>query len=75
MGRGIAIAAAGIALGLALAGVTTRWLRALLYGVHPADGATLLLAMLAILAIAAAASCLPARRATRVDPTIALRAD
>ncbi|MBA3555762.1 MAG: ABC transporter permease, partial [Gemmatimonadales bacterium] len=75
MRRAIAIAAAGIALGITLAGVTTRWLRALLYGVHPADGATLAVAMLAILALAAAASYLPARRATQVDPTVALRAE
>lgn len=73
--QGVAIAATGIALGLALAGMTTRWLRTLLYGVDPVDVATLVVAVLAILTITVGASYLPARRATKVDPTVALRAD
>jgi ABC-type antimicrobial peptide transport system permease subunit len=75
MRQAIAIGAAGATLGLALAGLTAGWLRSLLYGVSPFDAVTLILAVLAILVITAAASYLPARRATRVDPMTALRAE
>jgi ABC-type antimicrobial peptide transport system permease subunit len=75
MRQAIAIGAAGATLGLALAGLTPGWLRSLLYGVSPFDAVTLILAVLAILVITAAASYLPARRATRVDPMTALRAE
>lgn len=67
------IAAAGIAAGLLGAATLARTLAALLFGVNPIDAATLGVsaALLALLAIVAAA--LPAWRATRVDPAIALR--
>jgi putative ABC transport system permease protein len=69
------ISICGIALGLVLALVTTRWLRALLYEVGTLDPLTLLAVTLAILLIAAGASYIPARRATMVDPASALRAE
>jgi putative ABC transport system permease protein len=75
MGNATVIAVNGMALGLALAGVTTRWLRALLYEVSPLDILILLAASLAILAVTVAASYVPARRATKVDPIAALRAE
>lgn len=75
MRQGAMIAVLGLGLGFALAGVTTRWLRALLYDVNALDSATLVIAALSVLSITAAASYLPARRATKVDPTIALRSD
>lgn len=75
MRQGAMIAVLGLGLGFALAGVTTRWLRALLYDVNALDIATLVIAALSVLSIMAAASYLPAHRATKVDPTIALRSD
>ena len=65
----------GVGIGLAGAVAVTRGLRALLYGVTPLDGVTFasvvgLVAMVAIVAIG-----VPAWRAARVDPTVALRAE
>ena len=73
--HGLVLAAAGIALGLAGSLGTTGVLGAMLYGTSPTDpvvfaGSSLLLASIVIVA-----SYLPARRATRVDPMIALRVD
>jgi predicted permease len=67
------IAAIGIAIGLPAALAVTRLVRSQLYGVSPSDPATIALATLGILAIAALSGYLPARRAARIDPLIALR--
>jgi putative ABC transport system permease protein len=73
--HGILLTGAGIALGSGVALALTRLMSALLFGVSASDPATYL-AVAAVLAILAAfATYLPARRATRVDPVIALRAD
>jgi putative ABC transport system permease protein len=65
----------GIALGLAGALIVARSLDSLVYGVGPSDPLTLAV-MGALLAVVAAAACwVPARRATKVDPLIALRTD
>ena len=72
---GIALAATGLLLGVAGAVALTRVLRGLLYEVEPTDPATLALVSLLLLAVAAAAAILPARRATRVDPMAALRSE
>ncbi len=70
-----ALAAAGLALGLAGAWALTRGLRSELFGVRPADPATLA-AVAALLVVAAlAAAWFPARRAARADPLAALRAE
>ncbi len=75
VGQGMVLAAIGIVLGLAGAAGLARWMKALLFGVAPLDPLTYV-AVPAVLAIAvAAASYIPARRAIRVDPTVALRAD
>jgi ABC-type antimicrobial peptide transport system permease subunit len=66
-------AAIGIALGLAAAAAGTRSLQAMLYGVTPLDGWTFTAVAVAFAAIAGLASYLPARRATRLDPMVALR--
>jgi predicted permease len=63
----------GIALGLGAALTTTRWLESLLFGLKPSDPLTIGLAALILLAVAAIAGYLPARRASRVDPLVALR--
>lgn len=74
-GQGLRLAAAGLTLGLAGAAAATRLLRALLYGVTPGDPATFLAAAAVLAAACLAASYLPARRATAVDPVAALRGE
>ena len=64
---------AGVALGLPLAMLGARLLRSLLFGLAPEDPASLLIAVVATCAVVFAASAIPARRATRVDPLVALR--
>lgn len=65
--------AAGLALGLAASLAVTRFLTTLLYEVSPVDWSVFLLISLALASIVAAASYLPARRASRLDPLVALR--
>jgi putative ABC transport system permease protein len=62
-------------LGLAGAVALTRYLQSMLFGVTPLDAVTFVTVPLAFAAVAAVASCVPAYRATRVDPILALRAD
>ncbi|MDP6605206.1 MAG: ABC transporter permease [Dehalococcoidia bacterium] len=71
--HGVALAALGVVGGLAGALMTTRLLQGLLFGVAPNDPATFAAVAALLLAIGVAASYLPARRATRVDPLVALR--
>ena len=73
--RGLFYAAIGIVLGLAGAAAGTRYLQAILYGVTPLDRSTFAAVALTFAAVAAFASYLPARRATRVDPMVALRVE
>jgi len=63
----------GIAAGLGSAFALTRLLASYLYSVRPTDASTFALIVLVQLAIAALASFIPARRATKVDPMVALR--
>jgi putative ABC transport system permease protein len=63
----------GLALGIAIALSLTRLLSSLLHGVHPADPLTFLAATLLISAAALIATYIPSRRATQVDPTVALK--
>jgi predicted permease len=65
----------GIAVGVAAALVLTRFLQGLVYGVSPADPVTFAAVLALLLAVAALASYVPARRATRVDPMLAIRGD
>jgi len=64
---------AGIAVGFPVAWLTSRWIESLLYGLKPTDPITLGAAIAALLVAAHLAAYLPARRAARVDPLIALR--
>jgi predicted permease len=73
--NGLRTAIAGTVFGLAGSMVLTRLLGSLLFEVRPFDPATYLLAAIAILGVAVLASALPARRASRVDPVVALRGE
>lgn len=73
LSRGLWLAAAGLAIGLAASFALTRFLRTLLYGVKPTDPPTFLAVTLLLLAVCFGACWLPARRAMRVDPIVALR--
>jgi predicted permease len=73
VGQGLALAGAGLAIGIAASLAATRMLGSLLYGVPARDPATLI-AVAAVLALVALLACyFPARRASRVDPCVALR--
>jgi putative ABC transport system permease protein len=75
LGSGLKLTLAGMALGMAGALALTRVMESLLYGISAMDASAIILASLT-LALAALLACwLPARRATRVDPMIALRAE
>ncbi len=71
--EGMSLAAAGLALGIAAALALTRFLASLLYGVRSTDSSTLLAVSLLLGGIALFACYIPAWRATRVDPLVALR--
>jgi putative ABC transport system permease protein len=71
--KGVALAGVGIVTGLVFSAATASMMASLLYGVRPHDPAVFLIVPLLLLAVAALASYLPARRATKVNPMIAFR--
>jgi ABC-type antimicrobial peptide transport system permease subunit len=73
--RGLTLVASGVAAGLVLYAIAAPFLRAFLYGVAPSDPLTLVGVTFSLVATASLASWLPARRAARVDPAEALRAE
>jgi ABC-type antimicrobial peptide transport system permease subunit len=73
--QGMIVAALGVGIGLAGAMMLTRFLAALLFEVNPTDPAVLAGAALVLMAVAAAASWLPARRAAALDPARILRSE
>jgi putative ABC transport system permease protein len=75
LGSGVSLALTGIAAGLVLALGVTRLLRGLLHGVTPADPATFVSVAALLTGVAALASVVPAWRASRVDPVIALKSE
>lgn len=75
LGQGATLAVVGVALGIGGAAATTRLLSSLLFGVSPVDPLTFGVVSLSLVGIALLASYLPARRASRVDPMVALRAE
>jgi putative ABC transport system permease protein len=73
LGRGLVLTLTGVAIGLVGAIAMSRFLAGMLFGVQPHDPATLAGVSLILLAVALLACYIPARRATRVDPMVALR--
>jgi ABC-type antimicrobial peptide transport system permease subunit len=73
--RGLALTLAGLASGLVFAAIAARSMSALLYGFQPDYVPAVTSVSLILLAVAALACFVPARRASRVDPVIALRSE
>ncbi len=73
IGQGMALTVAGLVLGLGAALAVTRFASFLLYGISPTDPLTFLGISALLAAVALVACWIPARRATRVDPLVALR--
>ena len=73
VGQGLVLALVGVGLGAVGAFALTRLISGLLFGVTPTDGPTFVMVSLIVTAVAFLACYLPARRATRVDPLVALR--
>jgi predicted permease len=75
LGEGVRFAVVGIALGGGVALWASRWVGPLLFSVSPKDPAVYVIVAVVLLATAIVASALPAMRASRVDPNVALRAE
>ncbi|HEY4740647.1 MAG TPA: ABC transporter permease [Candidatus Acidoferrales bacterium] len=73
LGRGMALTAAGILFGIIGATALTRFLATLIFGVAPMDPLTFVMGAVVLGGVALAACYIPARRAMRVDPMVALR--
>jgi putative ABC transport system permease protein len=74
-GQGMSLTMVGVLGGLVLFAAVARFLRVFLYGIAPGDPLTLVIASTLLIAIAALACWIPARRASRVDPAEVLRGD
>jgi predicted permease len=75
LGQGLALGASGVAIGAAAAAAGTRLMTSMLYGVSATDPVTYAAVAAALLGVVAAACCVPALRAARSDPTVAMRSD
>jgi len=73
VGQGVGLSAVGAVIGILGALGTTRYLASLLYGVRPVDPPTFVVVAVLLGLVALAACYIPARRASRVDPIVALR--
>ncbi|MDX2180845.1 MAG: ABC transporter permease [Bryobacteraceae bacterium] len=75
LGRGVSLALVGLAIGIVASLALGGLVKSMLFGVAPQDPITLVSVSAALLLVAALACAIPARRAARVDPAIALRAE
>jgi ABC-type antimicrobial peptide transport system permease subunit len=75
MRQGLALTAAGIVIGLAGAYQASRFLESLLFGLSPRDPMTFIVAVAMFVVVAMVACYVPARRAIRVNPVVALRVE
>lgn len=75
LGRGLRLTVAGIVLGMGGAWMASRWLESLLFAISARDVWSFSGAVIVLAAVALLASLVPARRAARVDPTVALRCE
>jgi len=75
IGQGMRLALIGVALGLAVSLLVTKLMKTLLFGVSPADPVTFVLITCLMLGVVLLACWIPARRATKVDPMVALRCE
>ena len=73
--QGMTLAGVGIAVGVVAAFVLSRLMQSLLYQVQPGDPGTFVVVPLVLVVVALLASALPAFRATRVSPLVALRSE
>jgi putative ABC transport system permease protein len=73
IGHGLKLAFVGVAIGILGALGLTRFVSSLLYGVKPTDPLTFIAVSVILIAVALLACYIPARRATKVDPMVALR--
>ncbi|HKO15418.1 MAG TPA: ADOP family duplicated permease [Gemmatimonadaceae bacterium] len=73
--QGVWLGVAGIGIGAALALASAQWLKPLLFDESPRDPVVYVFVVLVLLTVATVASAIPARRAARVDPNVALRAE
>ena len=71
--RAMLLSVIGVVLGLAGAAMVTRYLTTLLFGVKPIDTITFVVVAFGLVLVALVASLIPARKATKVDPLVALR--
>jgi putative ABC transport system permease protein len=74
-GQGLIVALAGLVLGLVVAAVAARAIRAVLVSVSPSDATTFVAVGVLLIAVGALASLIPARRASGIDPLVALRSE
>jgi predicted permease len=75
LSQSVTLALVGLAIGIPASWMATRSIRGLLFGIVPTDSVTFAAALALLVAVAAVAGYLPARRASRIDPMAALRAD
>ena len=75
LGLGLRLVTIGIAIGIAGAWACAHLLSSLLYGVRPTDAIAFVAAAVVLASVALLASCIPARRATAVDPIVALHSE
>jgi len=73
VGQGVLLAVIGVVIGVAAAFFLTKFLATLLFGVSPTDPLTFAALSLILVGVSTAASVIPARRAMKVDPMVALR--